>query len=46
MRQLLEEERMLLRRSIALQDAPYDLLEGEISCLREDSEQLDLLDVG
>jgi hypothetical protein len=42
----LEEKRMLFKLSIALQDASYDLLKAKVSCLREDSEQLDLPDVG
>ena len=37
---------MLFTRLVELQDAPYDLLEGKFSCLREDSEQLDLPNVG
>ena len=35
---------MLVARSVALQDAPDDFLEGKISCLRKNSKQLDLPD--
>jgi hypothetical protein len=40
------EKRNPVECIITLQDAPFDFLEARISCLREDSEQLDLPDVG